>query len=519
MHPRKTTTGPHALAITRNARLLLETNQRVFTIVQLMLLVYTSTAHPLNIYSSPSLTRQLLMAQSTTPNKAASEPKRRKLSLITTLRVRNGGSTDSFISPNAPALGADSGSDTEEEDNSALEEEYLNRMTDDTDRKIETVFGEDIDVWKSMGGTVYADVKDKVKRKMREQELWGNGQKDKVKVGDKRKAEKITVSFQDDEEPGDADVIGKKGKGKKKAGKKGIQLPIPTSSSAPPSIFNPFNPEGAHARPIKPLPKRAAKNAATPSIFSSLGRVNMEGKTQYPHTHNPNTSQSASPAARSIIHDVDGVQLPLPLPAHLHLHGHFATPTAQANRDRASTAFLPSRRVVSGSFGSFDGVNAGRFDERPYRLLQKGKDTSASRSVGESVVSSTQLMPLMRFTVPLLADGASLREGLFSQQRQNEHQVEAQSSFPSFPSTHQHVELPLYTTHTHSPPVAHPPFLPSQFPIPPDPRRNKLVSGSFGSFSDTGPPSRFDERGYRLLSVQMQGQAGQSEGENVDEGE
>ncbi|KAH7083659.1 hypothetical protein FB567DRAFT_550700 [Paraphoma chrysanthemicola] len=423
------------------------------------------------------------MARSTSPKEAAPAPKRRKLSLIDTLRVRNGGSIDSFISLTAPGLGADSGSDTEEEDNSALEEEYLNRMTDDTDRKIETVFGEDIDVWKSMGGTVYADVNDKIKRKMREKELWGNGQMDKVKVGDKRKAEKITVSFKEDEETGDADVIGKKGKGKKKVEKKAIQPPIPTSPSAPPSIFNPFDPEGAHARPIKPLPKRASKTATTPSILSSLGRVNMEGKAQSSHTHNPNIYQGASPAAGFTNHDVDGVQLqlPLPLPAHLYLHGRFASPTAQRNRDQASTACLPSRRVVSGSFGSFDGAQAGRFDERPYRLLQKGE--------------------------------------LGSVTGYHDHGFEEQLSSPSLPSTHQHADSLLYTTHTQSPALVQPLILPSHFPIPLDPRRNKLVSGSFGSFSEIGPPSRFDERAYRLLSGQMQGQAGQSEGERGEEGE
>jgi hypothetical protein len=137
------------------------------------------------------------MAPSVSVDKAAPKPKRRKLSLHT---VRNGGSTDSFIPPDALAFAADAGSDTEEEDNTVLEEEFLNRMTDDTDKKVETVFGKDIEVWKSHGGTVYADINDKVKRKMREQELWGDDQKAKVHVGSKRKAEDITLSFEEDDE-------------------------------------------------------------------------------------------------------------------------------------------------------------------------------------------------------------------------------------------------------------------------------------------------------------------------------
>lgn len=206
----------------------------------------------------------------------------------------------------------------------------------------------------------------------------------------------------------------------------------------------------------------------------------MEGKAQSSHTHNPNIYQ---PAGGFTNHDVDGMQLPLPLPlpAHLHLHGRFASPTAPRNRDPASTACLPSRRVVSGSFGSFDGARAGRFDERPYRLLQKRELGSANGCHG--------------------------------------HGFEEQLSSPLGAATHQHADSLRYTTHSQSPTLVQSPILPSQFLIPLDPRRNKLVSGSFGSFSETGPPSRFDERAYRLLSGQMQGQAGQSEGENGGEGE
>jgi hypothetical protein len=156
------------------------------------------------------------MAPSVSVDKAAPKPKRRKLSLHT---VRNGGSTDSFIPPDALAFAADAGSDTEEEDNTVLEEEFLNRMTDDTDKKVETVFGKDIEVWKSHGGTVYADINDKVKRKMREQELWGDDQKAKVHIGSKRKAEDITLSFKEEDDCGG--VINKD-KSKKKGGKKAV---------------------------------------------------------------------------------------------------------------------------------------------------------------------------------------------------------------------------------------------------------------------------------------------------------
>ncbi|KAI4655207.1 uncharacterized protein J4E79_008272 [Alternaria viburni] len=69
------------------------------------------------------------------------------------------------------------GSETDEEDNEDEAQEYLNKMTDDTNRKVETVFGKGVEVWKSFNGTIYADVNDKVKRKQRDEEVWGKKRK------------------------------------------------------------------------------------------------------------------------------------------------------------------------------------------------------------------------------------------------------------------------------------------------------------------------------------------------------
>jgi hypothetical protein len=120
-----------------------------------------------------------------TPNTAQ---KRRKLSLFSTIRIRNGGANTSHITPaNTPETAADSGSDTEDEGDEATAQFYLNKMSDDTERKRETVFGDGVEVWTSHGGTVYADLTDEVKRRKKESELWGEEARQKVEGGLKRK--------------------------------------------------------------------------------------------------------------------------------------------------------------------------------------------------------------------------------------------------------------------------------------------------------------------------------------------
>jgi hypothetical protein len=115
--------------------------------------------------------------------------KRRKLALFNTIRLRNGGSNESHITPsNIPAEDIEyGGSDTEDEGDEETAQFYLNKMADDTDRPQETVFGEGVEVWKSHDGTVYADFTDKVKRKIREEETWNQEAMAKVEGGLKRK--------------------------------------------------------------------------------------------------------------------------------------------------------------------------------------------------------------------------------------------------------------------------------------------------------------------------------------------
>ncbi|KAF2031171.1 hypothetical protein EK21DRAFT_88305 [Setomelanomma holmii] len=334
------------------------------------------------------------MAASTTASKDAPAPKRRKLSLNATLRVRNGGSTDSFIPSTAPALNTDDGSDTEEEHNSALEEEYLNRMAEDTDKKVETVFGKDLEVWKSFRGTVYADINDRVKQKMCAQELWTEEKKAKVHVGSKRKAEEITTSFKDDDE-------GKKTKGKGKAKKEPstpIPAQIPTSPYPPRSpsdtIFHHgsagIDPAGAHARPLKPLPKRKTAHS-TP--LSGLGHVGMEGlcrgvlgalmewwQDDLMSVHIDSWRRRKSPPSpaerrdsvhsqphklQPILEEEEGEHHPSKIYSTLSSPGL----DTRIHRPLPPAPPVPQIRPAKIISGSFDEGPTSRFDERPYRLL------------------------------------------------------------------------------------------------------------------------------------------------------
>jgi hypothetical protein len=120
----------------------------------------------------------------TTTTTTTCDHKQPKLSVSDAMRARNGGKDGSLLPASASP---DDGSDTENENDEETNQFYLSKMSDDTDRKTETVFGKGVEVWRSHGETVYADLTDKVKRKMREEELWDEEAKMKVETGLKRK--------------------------------------------------------------------------------------------------------------------------------------------------------------------------------------------------------------------------------------------------------------------------------------------------------------------------------------------
>jgi hypothetical protein len=293
--------------------------------------------------------------------------KSRKLSPSPT-RIRNGGGLTSHITPaDTPII--DTGSDTEDECDEELAQYYLNKMTDDTDRKKETVFGEGIEVWTSVGGTVYADITDDVRRKIREEELWGQGALDTVEVGGgKRKIgsgvedEKVTEKKErsPDAHKGSADIDAH-------ACPPHTQRTIPYPDRDPDATLfyhssAGINPLGAHARPVKPLPKRRLP-LSSPHVTSSATRIGIQGpshphhSSQVPHPHTSRTSN---------MHTKGPVQI-------FPTQDHGEVQTAPSKRGHPLPAVRPSR-IVSGSFGSFDGSGRGRFDERKYRLGPKGDD-------------------------------------------------------------------------------------------------------------------------------------------------
>jgi hypothetical protein len=265
--------------------------------------------------------------------------KRRKLSLFGTIRVRNGGAITDHITPaNTPEDAADDGSDTEDEADEETAQYYLNKMTDDMDRKTETVFGPGVEVWTSHGGTVYADLNDRVKRKMKEQELWNQDAKQKVEGGLKRK---LAPSFDQHHHVQDSDnktdtVVVPDGQVRypvlrdpneddhhdHRPNNKTI-LPIPDpppalSPKAPYPSRNPnttqfchssagIDPLGAYNRPVKPLPKRPLPTSSTiPSAISCplppqtgstylASPVYPASKVLCSHTKRPEPDTNSSP--------------------------------------------------------------------------------------------------------------------------------------------------------------------------------------------------------------------------------
>lgn len=154
-----------------------------------------------------------------------------KVGLNVTPRARNGGDGNSFV----PAdLIIDEGSETEEEDNTAMDNEFLNKMVDEDNRPVETVFGPGTEVWRSKGGTVYADVNEETKRELRDRAIWIEEAKAKAtvgpaKAGSKRKVEHVTDSFD-----GDDDVIKKHRKAKAAKAKRAAKAKAKEKGKAEP---------------------------------------------------------------------------------------------------------------------------------------------------------------------------------------------------------------------------------------------------------------------------------------------
>ncbi|KAI4652170.1 hypothetical protein J4E93_002367 [Alternaria ventricosa] len=299
---------------------------------------------------------------------------RRKMSLFDTFRGRNGGSSTSFITTsNTGIMDTTHGSETDEEDNEDEAQEYLNKMTDDTNRKVETVFGKGVEVWKSFNGTMYADVTDKVKRKQRDEELWGKKRKRGGADGQGKVLEQRFDSLRNSTSSSSSTSTA--------ASTPVPDLPQSTYSDSTisypslPTRYDTSLPSTPTASEWEIFPLRPSQETdfpATPLEYKSLSRTISEPE---------GTGTSLSGSFNRPIK---------PLPARVHrmegLQMTDATSTSpQSGRSNSQvqpvtpppstpTSFLGgmlggARRVISGSFGTFESAQADRFDERRYRLL------------------------------------------------------------------------------------------------------------------------------------------------------
>ncbi|KAH7384265.1 hypothetical protein DE146DRAFT_770042 [Phaeosphaeria sp. MPI-PUGE-AT-0046c] len=276
--------------------------------------------------------------------------KRRKLSLLDTIRVRNGGEDSSFLTvANTPPLARESdGSDTEDEEDEEKAQYYLNKMSDDTERATETVFGKGVEVWKSMGGTVYADLTDEVKRKMREEELWGDEAREKIEGGLKRKvatddAAKKSASFA----PTKPDIpsVGEV-----------FYHTLPSDITCPdlPSTNKTKFPVPPAPSPL-PAPAYPIRNPTATQFHHSSAGIDPMGAYSWRIKPLPNRRVSTTIS-----------QHPFPGPG-ARLWGPLSLLHQQHHQTVGLVEQQTVRRIVSGSFGSFEGA-VGRFDERAYRL-------------------------------------------------------------------------------------------------------------------------------------------------------
>ncbi|KAF1938501.1 hypothetical protein EJ02DRAFT_473446 [Clathrospora elynae] len=331
-------------------------------------------------------------------------PKRRRTSLSTTFHARNGGSDTSFLAANTPGISFDGGSDTEDDNDEETAQHYLDKMTDDTNRPMQTVFGFDVDVWKSYGGTVYADVNEQTKKQLRDLELWGPRKDGKAKAeveGGKRKREEEDLEgrFKDVQSPSSSS-----------APKSSIPNLHRQTSSFPATPSSPQSQKYSNGTityptlpPIPPIPEYPPLQLSAPvpkplpppaeyrqrtqgSMQFNRGSAGIDPLGAYNRPIQPlraralrteNLRAVASPilqqGTQGVVENLRGAAVLLP-----------RTPEGEQRRvGILSTLYGGARRIVSGSFGSFEAVLPHRFDGRAYRLGPKGEGGGHCEKKGE----------------------------------------------------------------------------------------------------------------------------------------
>lgn len=283
------------------------------------------------------------------------------------------------------------GSETDEEDNEDEAQEYLNKMTDDTNRKVETVFGKGVEVWKSFNGTMYADVNDKVKRKQRDEEVWGKKRKQGVANGQgkvlEQRFDSLRNSTSSSSSASNATVA---------------STPYPPLSTYTDSTISypslplkydtslPSTPTASEWEIFPVRPSQEEDFPVAPLEYKSLSKTILE------------PGSAGTSMARSFDRPIK------PLPARVHRTEEVQTTDTTVSQsvpprsDRSNSRLSPvspppstptgfigtmlggARRVMSGSFGSFESRQAVRFDERGYELLPGSFDeASEKQSLGD----------------------------------------------------------------------------------------------------------------------------------------
>jgi hypothetical protein len=115
-----------------------------------------------------------------------------------------------------------------------------------------------------------------------------------------------------------------------------------------------INPLGAHARPVKPLPKRRLPSTS-PQITSSATRIDIESPSPLPYssqTPRPHPFQVPHP------HSSQPPQNPKPHQPPPPQH-HISPPPLPPTASLLQRGAVRPNRIVSRSFGSFDGSGMG----------------------------------------------------------------------------------------------------------------------------------------------------------------
>jgi hypothetical protein len=261
------------------------------------------------------------------------------------------------------------GSTTDEEDNDDTEQHYLNKMADDTDRKVETVFGKGVKVWKSFDGTMYADVDDGIKKQQHDEEVWGK-KKEKRKRGAREKQQATLEQRCDSLQNPDLDPMS----GSASTSTLGLTDSINTDGSISYHLVTvdddtalPHTPTASEWEIFPVRQSQYEDLPGTPLEYQSLNDTNLQHENtgadrgaSFHHLIKPLPSR----AQRS--------QGPQPIALHPHFPGSQPPPVAPAPTPKPGffgKVSEETRRIVSGSFSSFDGSQIDRFDERGYRLL------------------------------------------------------------------------------------------------------------------------------------------------------